>query len=175
MFDRKYFFGLLIVDIICTGCLSFFIFYHIGSYVSTDSDVSLKTDIYYVGTDVYSVDIGARWNNIPEIFGFDGNDDMIIIRYDPEKLELLCASQQYKENIQGKCLIQLSQDYAYAKIGKNEKEIGFRIKDGNDDVVSLNIKRLESGGPLKAFFIHDYKIPLDSPTYWEKTELLELK
>lgn len=175
LYDRKYFFGLLIVEIICTGFLSFYIFYQIGSYTSTSSDIILKTNSTGDDSGLYSVDINIKWEIRPEIFGFDGDNDMLVVRYDPELLKIVWASKRYIEDKQGSSLLKLSKDYNYAKIEKNESEIGFRVKDGVDDAINLTFERIEAGGTIKVFFIHDYKVPLDSQVFWEKTGVIKLE
>jgi len=175
IYDRRYFFGLLIVEIICTGFLSFYVFYQIGSYTSTSSDITLKTNTTGDDSGLYSVDINMKWETKPEIFGFDGDNDMLVVRYNPELLKIVWASKRYIENKQGSCLLKLSKDYKYTEIGKNENEVGFRVKDGIDDVINLTFKRIEAGGTINVFFIHDYKVPLDSQVFWEKNDIIKLE
>jgi len=173
IFDRKYFFPLMVIEVICAGFLSFYTFYYIGSYNSSSNDVQLYTNILNKGSGQYLLKIDIKWRQKPEIFGFDGNSDLLIVRYNPQLFELTGADKEFKESELGKKIITLSNEFNYSKISKNEKEIGFNIKDGQNATTNIDIKKIKPGGVVKVFFLHDYKIPLGSPVYWEKDEIVE--
>lgn len=175
LFDRKYFFGLLIAEVICTGLLSFYTFYYIGSYSSGDNETLLNTNLHNEGGGNYSLHIDVKWKRKPEIFGLDGNDDMLVVRYNPKLIEVVSADRNYNVEDDGKTAVKLSKDYKYSKIAKYEKEIYFNIKDGENTRTKVNFKEIKPGGMVKVFFLHDYKLPLESTVYWEKDDLVELK
>jgi len=175
LFDKKYFFGLLVAQIICTGFLSFYLFYYIGSYTSSENDILLNTSINKDGSGEYLLDIDVKWKMKPEIFGFNGKYDFLVVRYNPNMFKVLGGDKDYSETATGTAIVKLSEEYNYSAIKKNEKEIYFCIEDGEDISAKVNFKELESEGAVKVFFLHDYKIPLGLPVYWEKEESVEFK
>ena len=104
-----------------------------------------------------------------------GSSDGLIVMYNPQVFELTGADKEFKESRLGWNSVQISNDYKYSNINKNEKEICFDIKDGENSTTRVDFKELKPGGTLKIFFLHDYKIPLGSPVYWEKNEVVQFK
>lgn len=174
LFDRRYFFGLIVVEIICTGILSFYIFYYIGSYSSSDNDAVLNYS-FDRADGKYMLHIDVKWNRRPEIFGFNGNEDTLVVRYNPEFLNLISADRKYESADYGKTAVKLTDEFNYTKVEKQEQEIYFNVKDGEDYRTEVVFKGEKPGGEVKLFFLHDYRVPMESSVYWEKDETVKLK
>lgn len=174
LFDRKYFWKLLVIEVICTGFLSFYIFYTIGSYKSLDTDANLAVNASANEDGLRTITLDIKWNVMPEIFGFNGNSDLLVVRYNPELIEIVSADRAYDETEQGKTLLKLPKEYRYSQMDEKEREIGFHIEDGSDDSIKLTVRMIKPGSSLKVFFIHDYSVPLASPVFWEKVETLNI-
>lgn len=175
MFDRKYFFPLLIAEVICTGFLSFYTFYYIGSYSNSDSDVQLNTNLLKKGGGHYSLIIDVEWKQKPEIFGFDGDSDQLVVRYNPQFCEITGADKGFRESKLGMNIVELSDKYKYSEITKKEKEIAFDIKDGENSTTRVDFKEIKQGSEVKVFFLHDFEIPLGAPVYWEKCDVVQFR
>jgi len=175
LFERKYFFGLLVAVVICSGFLSFYVFFYIGSYTSTAEDIILNANLVELSDKNYKLIIDGQWKKKPEIFGFDGSHDILAIRYNPKACQVLSSDMELKECDLGSTALKLSDEYRYSKISKSQQELYCSIKDGNDVNVNIVLKQLNSGGEIRVFYIHDYKIPLNGSVYWEREEIVRLE
>lgn len=175
LFERKHSKFFIVLGMLCIEMLSFYIFYYIGSYKSSDDDVGLNVDLTKLDGDNYMLNIDMRWNRKLEIFGLNGGDDALVVRYDPEQFEIVSADRNYDMGKAGMCLLSLPKDFSYSKIGAKDVDIRFAVKDGENCSTKLVVKNIKPGGSVKVFFIHDYKIPLESKVYWEKSKAVEVK
>lgn len=168
IFDRRYFLKLLTIEVILSGFLAFYIFYHIGNYSTAETDYEMSSAVNGGEDGIYTIDINVKWSVKPQIFGYNGDADSLILRYNPELLEIVSADTAYKESKRGKSLLKLSKDFEYSKLNDKEKEIGFAVADGADRNFRLKVKSLCPGCAVKVFFIHDHEIPMDLQTFYEK-------
>lgn len=164
----------LAAGIICAAFLSFYVFYYISSYSSNPDEVMLNKKLTKGDNGSYILDMHTSWNKEPEIFGFNGNDDLLVLRYNPEDIQILTASKDMYETDAGKTSIKLSKDFNYSQIDKKEREVYFRIKDGAESDVSISFKASNADADVKVFYIHDFKTPLEGSTYWEKDDIMTL-
>lgn len=170
--DKIIFF--LAAGIVGISLLSFYIFYYISSYNSSPQEVTMDRSFKKTKDGYYILDMHIVWNKKPEIFGLNGNDDLLILRYDPKEAEILSSNKTIKESEIGKTTVKLSKNFNYSQIEKNEKEVYFRLKDGADNDVSVTFKGLADKVPVKIFYLHDYSTPLEGTIYWEKDDELDL-
>lgn len=175
LLDRKHILKVLTVEVLCSGILAFYIFYYVGCYTSTDIDAELSADAAISQDSTCLVDVVIKWRGNSETFGFNGDRDLLAVRYNPKKIEIVYADRHYREAKPGSKLLNLDKEFQYSKMGIEEKEIGFDVTDCTDDTIKLTVKILDTGGIINYFFIHDYKVPLDSPVYWEKFGSLRLE
>lgn len=173
MFDPKYFKYFMALAFTCTVLLSFCIFYYIGSYKSTEEDADLKADIAKQDDSGYILNIGIEWKRKIQIFGFNGNEDALIVRYDPKRFQIISSDSNYDSKKLGETFLKLPDEFKYSKIKGNELEVKFDVKDGEAYSEKILLKNIKPGGAIQVFFIHDYKIPLDTRTYWEKSHTIE--
>jgi hypothetical protein len=174
-FNRKLLFGIVIGEIICTGFVSFYIFFNVYSYVSTPEDIVLTNKLTDMGDGNYKIDIHVSWVKKPQIKGLGGNDDLLIIRCKPQEIEVKSSDKEYMETSLGTSVLKLSKEYSYSKINKDDKDVYFHIKDGSDTDISTVLKILKPDASIKVFYIRDYKMPFEKPTYWEKDLPIEIK
>jgi hypothetical protein len=165
---RKLFWGLLIIEVICSGFLSFYIFYYIGSYCTTPEDIVLNQTVTQIDGGYHSLKIDLAWSRIPCIFGFNGGNDILVVRYNPGSVDVVSADTGFMETGSGESTVKLPKEYKYSIIEQNEKEIYFNIKDGKNFSTQIILKGSGDGGSVKVFFLHDHKKPLESQEFWEK-------
>lgn len=168
----KYSWTLLVLNFIGAGLVSFYIFYYIGSYKSSVDDITLMTNLAKVSEGSYSLLVNVKWNKEPDIFGFNGTKDALVVRYNPAKIKIVSADKSYDSGIIGKGLLMLPADFEYSIIDKRESEIRFYVKDGEDYTVNLKLLNNMLGSKIKVFFIHDFKLPIETSTYWEKGDTI---
>lgn len=159
---------ILMLSFICTGFLSFYVFYYIGSYSSSNEEAYLYYELKKLSEGCYNLYINVEWNKKPEIFGFNGGDDGLIVRYNPARVKITSSDKSYDSGLPGKCLLPLPEDFKYSAIGKGEEEIKFKVRDGEDYGVRLYLIDVKPEARISVYFIHDYKLPIETSTYWEK-------
>lgn len=164
----------LVGGIICAGVLSFYIFYYVSSYSSNTEEVTVDRSLKKLDEGRYILDMHIIWNKKPEIFGFDGDDDLLVLRYNSKEAEILSSNMPISESQVGKTTIKLSKTFKYSQIEKNEREAFFRLKDGDSSDITVTFKIMRDNVPVKIFYLHDFDTPLEGTTYWEKYEELNL-
>ncbi len=179
-FRRQYVLYFVIAEIIFMGFLSFYIFYNLASYESTEDDINMEVTANKTGEDIFLLNIDVKWNEPSSRLKLDGSGDALVIRYDPKYISIEPSDNKYKKSDMGECLVAFpkgvnTKNYKYSKLGKNEKEIGIDVGSREDISTAIKLKSLKPLGEIKVFYIHNYKIPIEGNVYWEKADTISIK
>lgn len=179
-FHRQYVLYFVIAEIIFMGFLSFYIFYNLASYESTDNDINMEVTTSKIEVDTFLLNIDIKWNEPSRRLKLDGSGDTLVIRYDPKYINIEPSDNKYKKSDVGKCLVTFpkgvnTKNYKYSKLGKNEEEIGIDVGSREDISTAIKLKKLKPSGEIKVFYIHNYKIPIEGNVYWEKADTISIK